>query len=120
MKEFKGTQGDWSMRWAGPYEKEPKMICVGVGVAVKLGKGKYSMMVCNTVLDEIKTDKDYLENRKHIEADMKLMAASKDLLEALIQLLYDVTGKQEDIPLGGYLTSEECLVRAREAIKKAL
>lgn len=77
---FKGTRGEWRPIFKH-YKKEPKTICLGVGLQEKQDIGTYIEYVCNSVLPD--TGKEYIKQRKQIEADMYLISAAPDMLEAL-------------------------------------
>lgn len=54
-------------------------VCIGVGIELEPG---YNMMVCNSMLPD--SDAEYKKEKKTIEADMKIMAASKKMYDALV------------------------------------
>ena len=84
MSEFKGTKGNWVMLF-NHYKKEPKKICVGVGMVEKLNdSSEYTEFVCNSLLPA--TDEEYIKQRVQIEADMKLIASAPKMLAALIEI----------------------------------
>lgn len=67
------------------YKKEPKKICVGVGMVEKLNdSSEYTEFVCNSLLPA--TDEEYIKQRVQIEADMKLIASAPKMLAALIEI----------------------------------
>jgi hypothetical protein len=115
----KFTTGNWTVSYQH-YPTEPKKIAVGVGVEEKVNGGIYTKMICNSILPD--SDIEYFGKKKErIEADMKIMAASKDLLEALIRIKKFV---DEDFPPKvalGKRSKEytEAWQNMKEAIKKA-
>jgi len=76
----KYTPGPWQMIYKN-YDREPRKICIGVGKVEKLNGGKYTELVCNSILPN--TDKEYLAQKENIEADMRLIASAPEMLEAL-------------------------------------
>jgi hypothetical protein len=101
------TKGEWKMIFEH-YPKNPKKICVGVGTSIKMSGGVYSELVCNSMLPD--SDKQYIKERKEIEANMRLIASAPELLDALNEILANVAWK--NIP-------EQQLEFAKNAIKKA-
>lgn len=77
---MKYTQGKWKPIYQ-QYKKEPKRICLGVGVNIDVASGTYTEFVCNSILPG--SDKEYIKQREHLEADMKLIASAPDMFEAL-------------------------------------
>ena len=103
--EFKGTKG----------ALEPKYIsgiCIGIGTI-----GNPYQVTANSILPN--TDNQYKKEKKEIEANMKLYASSKDLLDALQELLLLHNNEMEGItptPEQWY----EAVKKGEKAIEKAL
>lgn len=74
MKKMKHTPGPW-------YPSFHAGICIGV----QNSPDGFTQMICNSILPE--TDDMYEKWGEQIEADMKLIAAAPDLLEALEELM---------------------------------
>lgn len=77
MTKTKHTPGPWAKSYIGK-------VCIGVGAKSVSARGVYTEMVCNTILPE--TDAEYAKQKDQIEADMSLIAAAPELLEALEKL----------------------------------
>ena len=108
-KKLKFTKGDWQPVYKH-YKKEPKTICIGVGIIEKINGGEYTAMICDSLLPD--TDEEYIEQREQIEANMKLIAAGPDLLNALIELMnnHSFSGQPE---------GQNIRIRCQNAINKA-
>jgi len=99
MEDFKGTNNLMPIYVQG--------ICIGVGT-----KEEVSFITCNSILPD--TDEEYEEEKEVIEANMKLYAAAPDLLQALDDLLDELSGQSLESSTNMYLTN------AKKAINKAL
>ena len=98
-KKFKGT-------------KNLKVLTVG-GIVIGVGTDdEVSKVTCNSILPD--TDEEYEKEREVIEADMMLYAAAPDLLEALEDLLDELSGQSLESSTSLYIQ------KAKEAINKAL
>lgn len=73
MAEFKGTKGELELKYVSG-------VCIGIGTV-----GDYAQITANTILPD--TDEDYEIEEEEIVANMKLYAASPQILEALIEIL---------------------------------
>jgi hypothetical protein len=104
------TKGEWEPIYS-TYPQEPKKICTGVGIVTRFPGGDYTEFICNSMLPD--TDEEYIEQRNEIEANMRLIAAAPDMLEALIEAkrMYE-----EVQPCGGWQGVYE---QIESAIKKA-
>jgi hypothetical protein len=67
------TKGPW-------YPSFHANICIGV----QNSPDGFTQMICNSILPN--TDEEYEKERIEIEANMKLIAAAPELLEALVNL----------------------------------
>lgn len=57
-------------------------VCIGLEKVISAGPlGKYSEVVCNTILPE--TDEEYEVQKKEIEGRMKLFAAAPEMYDML-------------------------------------
>ena len=92
-RKFKGTEGNWEVCF-DEYMMEPKKICIGVGVVTRGENDSYTEYVCNSLLPN--TDKEYIQLREHIEADMRLIAAAPKMLKTLKKLEEDEGNKLSD------------------------
>ena len=101
--ETKCTKGEWSKQYISG-------VCTGIGASTKLENGTYTEMICNTILPE--NDDDYAKIKDQIEADMSMMAASKDLYQALVEL-------NSIMDLSQVESLKKIQDKAKEAIKKA-
>ena len=118
MKDFKGTKGNWQMIF-DHYKHEPKKICTGVGIVEKINdNSEYTEFICNSLLPD--TDKEYLKQRKQIEADMKLIAAAPKMLAALIEISEGKGRYNEDKLIHASNTIEDLIQLAKEAINEAV
>jgi len=99
MKEFKGTKGQLEPIYIGT-------ICIGIGTV-----GEYSQVTANSLLPE--TDEEYETEKEEIEANMRLYAASPELLEALTEIY-------ETINSPGVTNLNWISNRCSESINKAL
>lgn len=64
------------------YPNEPKQIITGVKVEIQQN---YFKRLFDTILPE--TDAEYMKEKDEIEANVKLVCAAPDLLEALIEVV---------------------------------
>ena len=119
MLRFKGTPGDWEVIF-DHYENEPKKICMGVGIITHpdAGIGVYTEYVSNSVLPD--SDEEYIKQHEQIEADMKLMAASKKMLEALIEITEGKGRYSTDRLTHANNTIEDMIQLAKDAIAIAI
>ena len=67
---WKGTKGVLEMKFM------PGGICIGIGTV-----GNYCQITANSILPE--TDEEYEKEKEELEANMRLYAASRELLKAL-------------------------------------
>lgn len=113
---MKYTQGKWEPIYQH-YKKEPKRICLGVGVNIEVASGTYSEIICNTILPG--SDKEYIKQREEIEANMKLIAAAPDMLEALLEISEGKGRYNENQLIHASNAIEDMKQLAKDAIKKA-
>jgi hypothetical protein len=66
------------------YKKEPKRICIGVGISEELEGGTYTQMICESILPD--TDEEYIEKHDEIVKNMNLIAAAPVMLETLKEI----------------------------------
>lgn len=100
--KFTGTQGDWKIhRISG---------CI-MGVGVELQPG-FTQMVCESLLPD--TDEEYEKIEPQILADMSLISAAPDLLQACI-VMNSVLEPLIDNPV-----HKNEMIKLRQAIHKAL
>ena len=74
MRKFKGTPGKLEIKFM------QGGICIGIGTV-----GDYCQITANSILPE--TDEEYAKEKKELEANMRLYAASPELIEALQDLV---------------------------------
>lgn len=103
MEKMKHTPGPW-------YPSFHAGICIGV----QNSPDGFTQMICNSILPE--TDDMYEKWGEQIEADMKLIAAAPDLLEALEAFVTDIEGHPSVAAREHYGL---LMAKAKEAIKKA-
>lgn len=72
--KFKGTPGEWKPIFV-------QGICIGVAQSAI---NQVNQVVCNSILPD--TDEEYAIEKEQIEADMNLIAAAPELLEACLKL----------------------------------
>lgn len=75
------TKGNWEPIFTY-YKKNPKRICIGVGINSEIKGGTYTEFICNSILPD--SDEKYINQQNEIESNMILMAAAPLMYEALI------------------------------------
>lgn len=103
--EFKGTKGEWNINYISE-------IPIGVDAEIeKTELGVYSKNVCEIILPE--TDEEWEKEAEESIANLKLIAASPELLEAckIAVKAYQELGLEPD---------QNCYKQALKAINKAL
>lgn len=84
----KCTKGEWEVKYVGN-------ICIGVGTKPINGM---CQIISNTVLPD--TNEEYLKEKEEIEANAKLFASSKDLLNSLCEAQIALSLAINAIPTG--------------------
>lgn len=75
------TKGNWEPIFRY-YKKDPKKICLGVGINSQIKGVIYTEFICNSMLPG--SDEEYITQKGEIEDNMQLMAAAPLMYEALI------------------------------------
>ena len=113
---MKHTQGKWEVIFE-TFPKEPKNIITGVGINEEIIGGIYTTVICESILP--RSDEEYIKQHDQIEADMKLIAAAPDLLEALIAIRKQFHEYLSMFPNKHVIKDIECIKQTDLAIKKA-
>ncbi len=86
-------------------------VCMGVGSEVATG---YSQVIANSILPD--NDEQYKEEKEEIEANMQLIAAAPELLEALKNIVKSATS---DWNSKDAASMPDYIEQGAKAIKKA-
>jgi len=108
MENFKGTKGRWFVNLISD-------IPIGVNAEIAtVEDGCYSKNVCEIILPD--DDAAWELCKEEETANLKLMAASKELLEALQGLVSGITNQHNDL----HIADQKRVLKAQKAILKAL
>lgn len=100
--EFKGTKGKLELKYVSG-------ICIGIGTV-----GNFSQMTANSIIDHIKTDKQYKKEKIEIESNMLLYSKAPEMLEMLDEFVTMFEGVlNENTP------SQTLHTKAKKLIKEA-